>query len=196
MIRRPPRSTLFPYTTLFRSPGRVVAEHHVAVGVDESGDDGRAPAVHDHVGALGAGPRPAPSAAIRPCSTRIASASSRGDARMPVASAPMFTRPRLAISPRRGERPPHSSTEGGYAPLGRPRPTPPTDHPRRPGPKNPLLRASRRSTRGNGERPPRLPDTPHPSASTLLHSRLQYSPRQPSTTALAACHSSERDTPR
>src|SRR2546426_1917837 len=66
MIRRPPRSTLFPYTTLFRSvhplargddrrdaavdvrveevhgllPGRVVAEHHVAVGVDESGDDG------------------------------------------------------------------------------------------------------------------------------------------------------------
>src|SRR3712207_7391020 len=25
MIRRPPRSTLFPYTTLFRSPGQVVA---------------------------------------------------------------------------------------------------------------------------------------------------------------------------
>src|ERR1039458_2389642 len=25
MIRRPPRSTLFPYTTLFRSPGRVAA---------------------------------------------------------------------------------------------------------------------------------------------------------------------------
>src|SRR6266478_6834624 len=25
MIRRPPRSTLFPYTTLFRSPGRVRA---------------------------------------------------------------------------------------------------------------------------------------------------------------------------
>src|SRR3712207_7783268 len=24
MIRRPPRSTLFPYTTLFRSPGRIV----------------------------------------------------------------------------------------------------------------------------------------------------------------------------
>src|SRR5258707_4705460 len=24
MIRRPPRSTLFPYTTLFRSPGRVL----------------------------------------------------------------------------------------------------------------------------------------------------------------------------
>src|SRR5438874_3287304 len=27
MIRRPPRSTLFPYTTLFRSRGRVVVEH-------------------------------------------------------------------------------------------------------------------------------------------------------------------------
>src|SRR5690349_22043949 len=26
MIRRPPRSTLFPYTTLFRSPGGVVIE--------------------------------------------------------------------------------------------------------------------------------------------------------------------------
>src|SRR5438552_9897574 len=25
MIRRPPRSTLFPYTTLFRSPGRHIA---------------------------------------------------------------------------------------------------------------------------------------------------------------------------
>src|SRR2546430_12728420 len=29
MIRRPPRSTLFPYTTLFRSIGRA-AEHHGA----------------------------------------------------------------------------------------------------------------------------------------------------------------------
>src|SRR6476661_10486253 len=27
MIRRPPRSTLFPYTTLFRSPGRTGAMH-------------------------------------------------------------------------------------------------------------------------------------------------------------------------
>src|SRR3989442_3765096 len=26
MIRRPPRSTLFPYTTLFRSHGRIVAQ--------------------------------------------------------------------------------------------------------------------------------------------------------------------------
>src|SRR2546422_10521010 len=27
MIRRPPRSTLFPYTTLFRSPARAVLRH-------------------------------------------------------------------------------------------------------------------------------------------------------------------------
>src|SRR2546428_13195197 len=38
MIRRPPRSTLFPYTTLFRSRelgpdrGRVLADHQVLVG--------------------------------------------------------------------------------------------------------------------------------------------------------------------
>src|SRR2546425_7200253 len=29
MIRRPPRSTLFPYTTLFRSLGRISAERRV-----------------------------------------------------------------------------------------------------------------------------------------------------------------------
>src|SRR3712207_8342678 len=30
MIRRPPRSTLFPYTTLFRSLGQRAARHHAA----------------------------------------------------------------------------------------------------------------------------------------------------------------------
>src|SRR3712207_9063047 len=35
MIRRPPRSTLFPYTTLFRSPGLVEL---VAVGVGVPGE--------------------------------------------------------------------------------------------------------------------------------------------------------------
>src|SRR5205823_11993456 len=30
MIRRPPTSTLFPYTTLFRSPVRAPAHHHRA----------------------------------------------------------------------------------------------------------------------------------------------------------------------
>src|SRR6185295_19912445 len=29
MIRRPPRSTLFPYTTLFRSPGRAIVHQHL-----------------------------------------------------------------------------------------------------------------------------------------------------------------------
>src|SRR5260221_1331184 len=39
MIRRPPRSTLFPYTTLFRSP----RPHHVVPGVPTAvGDSGRA----------------------------------------------------------------------------------------------------------------------------------------------------------
>src|SRR3712207_8867659 len=58
MIRRPPRSTLFPYTTLFRSPhpclyrlprvrvllrigvqqAEAAGDHHVAVGGGEVGD--------------------------------------------------------------------------------------------------------------------------------------------------------------
>src|SRR3712207_8030779 len=33
MIRRPPRSTLFPYTTLFRSRGHVDLEQAVIVGI-------------------------------------------------------------------------------------------------------------------------------------------------------------------
>src|SRR5438094_6155168 len=41
MIRRPPRSTLFPYTTLFRSPAREIAAarvldlHHICSEVGE-----------------------------------------------------------------------------------------------------------------------------------------------------------------
>src|SRR5437588_12085545 len=34
MIRRPPRSTLFPYTTLFRSPDRVRAEARLQPAVE------------------------------------------------------------------------------------------------------------------------------------------------------------------
>src|SRR2546422_8331923 len=34
MIRRPPRSTLFPYTTLFRSPRRIGRETGAALGVE------------------------------------------------------------------------------------------------------------------------------------------------------------------
>src|SRR2546427_3579860 len=37
MIRRPPRSTLFPYTTLFRSVTDFAAEHHVHVLRNQGG---------------------------------------------------------------------------------------------------------------------------------------------------------------
>src|SRR5256885_9925331 len=38
MIRRPPRSTLFPYTTLFRSHGRHVLHGRVVVGREHEAD--------------------------------------------------------------------------------------------------------------------------------------------------------------
>src|SRR3712207_7761487 len=59
MIRRPPRSTLFPYTTLFRSPAVLsvlskvgiaamlwVGGHILLVGLDELGVSGPYDAVH------------------------------------------------------------------------------------------------------------------------------------------------------
>src|SRR3712207_7137834 len=45
MIRRPPRSTLFPYTTLFRSPQ--VHEHQVRVGAARHDVE---PALHQFIG--------------------------------------------------------------------------------------------------------------------------------------------------
>src|SRR5256885_16318126 len=36
MIRRPPRSTLFPYTTLFRSKGRPGEVYHIGGGTELS----------------------------------------------------------------------------------------------------------------------------------------------------------------
>src|ERR1051326_243342 len=39
MIRRPPRSTLFPYTTLFRSLHEVVEPEHLVVGPDQIMDE-------------------------------------------------------------------------------------------------------------------------------------------------------------
>src|SRR5258707_2855011 len=38
MIRRPPRSTLFPYTTLFRSPSQDTAQHAVPALPDQAVD--------------------------------------------------------------------------------------------------------------------------------------------------------------
>src|SRR3712207_8035268 len=44
MIRRPPRSTLFPYTTLFRSGRQAVAALHLRAGQDRPlADHGRQP---------------------------------------------------------------------------------------------------------------------------------------------------------
>src|SRR3712207_7044767 len=51
MIRRPPRSTLFPYTTLFRSIGDVAAvagDKHLLVGLEEELDS--FPGVGDQAG--------------------------------------------------------------------------------------------------------------------------------------------------
>src|SRR2546430_10654362 len=43
MIRRPPRSTLFPYTTLFRSPFRVgIPAHEIGHNFNASHCDGQA----------------------------------------------------------------------------------------------------------------------------------------------------------
>src|SRR3712207_8697582 len=45
MIRRPPRSTLFPYTTLFRSDGVVLQRDDLAA-VDVAGEVDRGPGRH------------------------------------------------------------------------------------------------------------------------------------------------------
>src|SRR5690349_24196477 len=52
MIRRPPRSTLFPYTTLFRSAGALLAAHEQVIDLGRAHDalDARAPARHLGVG--------------------------------------------------------------------------------------------------------------------------------------------------
>src|SRR3712207_6868045 len=54
MIRRPPRSTLFPYTTLFRSPGDLAAP---SPGRRRAGVPGSAPAVAATAAAGAAGAR-------------------------------------------------------------------------------------------------------------------------------------------
>ncbi len=58
MIRRPPRSTLFPYTTLFRSHGKAERQfddreiqHKWAVGVEANGAGIRQPAEERDIGA-------------------------------------------------------------------------------------------------------------------------------------------------
>src|SRR3712207_8240764 len=46
MIRRPPRSTLFPYTTLFRSTSTRTISHHIA-GEETEGASTRTAPVYD-----------------------------------------------------------------------------------------------------------------------------------------------------
>src|SRR2546430_11984719 len=46
MIRRPPRSTLFPYTTLFRSEGRSARSHRSSRAVGELSRRGRGGGAH------------------------------------------------------------------------------------------------------------------------------------------------------
>src|SRR3712207_9086551 len=50
MIRRPPRSTLFPYTTLFRSLSRYSGEEAVTFGATVSGRPAELPGVESMVG--------------------------------------------------------------------------------------------------------------------------------------------------
>src|SRR2546430_10361794 len=52
MIRRPPRSTLFPYTTLFRSGRAVVDEQHLEVAAGRALEDFGQPS-HEQVEVLG-----------------------------------------------------------------------------------------------------------------------------------------------
>src|SRR2546430_7755934 len=79
MIRRPPRSTLFPYTTLFRSPrpGRVPERRQNFFSPEEGA--GLA-AAHDHRPAGGLFPRASPRQGGRPedrKSTRLNSSHSQ-----------------------------------------------------------------------------------------------------------------------
>src|SRR3712207_9376126 len=60
MIRRPPRSTLFPYTTLFRSHGRTAAPEHPLVEQSRQRVEDRGRAEEDLVeeGNVGLGQHP------------------------------------------------------------------------------------------------------------------------------------------
>src|SRR5258708_38313380 len=89
MIRRPPRSTLFPYTTLFRSPedGRFVAAIIVLIGKDipavEVEGIATQPLVYDDIRRGRGRGRPAPGRA----------ASKRPEPRRPEAQRPEAKRP-------------------------------------------------------------------------------------------------------
>src|SRR5260221_9726056 len=52
MIRRPPRSTLFPYTTLFRSPGGCTACRQSPCGADRGSPQTRSCRSEEHTSEL------------------------------------------------------------------------------------------------------------------------------------------------
>src|SRR2546422_8746932 len=88
MIRRPPRSTLFPYTTLFRSEGEVAVEEVTGQEEKDGGEDpGERPAAHGSQLApaddenLGHGR--SPSAATRARNASSSEASTGASARRP-----------------------------------------------------------------------------------------------------------------
>src|SRR3970282_2377295 len=87
MIRRPPRSTLFPYTTLFRSPRlrRALPAHPPGGDHDGQGIPERSPAAR-HDGPRPAGIRPRPQRGLLPAAhgtrerdARRARGGARGD---------------------------------------------------------------------------------------------------------------------
>src|SRR5256884_7926664 len=115
MIRRPPRSTLFPYTTLFRSPGRATRRRALALepahATPRAGVSGHPRADRAEVRPAGAS---APqSARVRPAArcdaagvARVVDRSAaRGPGTRPGAAAASDP---VAGEPRRGARRPHS----------------------------------------------------------------------------------------
>src|SRR3712207_7210091 len=70
MIRRPPRSTLFPYTTLFRSPVISIGATWRMSSSDARGAGPRPPAARSYGG--DDGPRPAPAHRYRVFSPKAA----------------------------------------------------------------------------------------------------------------------------
>src|SRR5258707_11190541 len=73
MIRRPPRSTLFPYTTLFRSPAHDPGELQDAAAVEQREEVVEPEALHRGVAHHGQAPEDPGGADPDPKSTRLKS---------------------------------------------------------------------------------------------------------------------------
>src|SRR2546430_16222861 len=100
MIRRPPRSTLFPYTTLFRS---LVTADDGPVAGDDPGEDLRAAEIHsDRMARLHSGYRNPPHGRLR--GEAVSRLSRRPDERQGAAAAARTGGP--AGRPQRRRRPP------------------------------------------------------------------------------------------